>query len=122
MADIESMFHQVRVPDRDSTFLSFLWWDDGDTTREVQEYQMLVHLFGVISPPASANFTLRQTADDNKNCFPTEVINTVLSNFYVDDCLKSFPAVNDAIATAHVNHLQDLLSRGGRLQTNKLGQ
>ena len=83
MADIEAMFHQVRVPDRDSTFLRFLWWDDGDTTREVQEYQMLVHLFGALSSPASANFALRQTADDNKNCFPTEVINTVFRNFYV---------------------------------------
>ena len=56
-------------------------------------------------------FALRQTADDNKNCFPSEVINTVFRNFYVDDCLKSFPAENDAIA--HVNHLQALLSRGG---------
>ena len=111
MADIESMFHQVRVPDRDSTFLRFLWWDDGDTTREVEEYQMLVHLFGSISSPASANFALRKTADDNRDCFPTEVINTVLRNFYVDDCLKSFPSVSDAIA--HVNHLQALLSRGG---------
>ena len=111
MADIESMFHQVRVPDRDTTFLRFLWWDDGDTTREVQEYQMLVHLCGAISSPASANFALRQTADDNKNCFPTEVINTVFRNFYVDDCLKSFPAENGTIA--HVNHLQALLSRGG---------
>ena len=46
MADIESMFYQVRVPDRDSTFLRFLCWDDGDAKREVQEYHMLVHLFG----------------------------------------------------------------------------
>ena len=45
MADIESMFHQLRVPDSDSTFLRFLWWDDGDTTREVREYQMLVPPF-----------------------------------------------------------------------------
>ena len=48
---------------------------------------------------------------DFTDCFPTEVINTVFRNFYVDDCLKSFPAENDAIA--HVNHLQALLSRGG---------
>ena len=94
------MFHQVLVPDHDSSFLRFLWWDDVDTTREVQEYQVLVR---AISSPASANFALRKTADDNRNCFPTEVINTVLRNFDVDDCLESFPSVNDAIA--HVNHL-----------------
>ena len=44
MADIEAMFYQVRVPDRDSSFLRFLWWEDGDMAQEVQEYQMLVHL------------------------------------------------------------------------------
>ena len=72
---------------------------------------MLVHLFGVISSPASANFALREIVDDNRDCFPTEVINTVLQNFYLDDCLKFLPSVNDAIA--HVNHFQALLSRGG---------
>ena len=51
MADIVSMFRQVRVPDCDSAFLRFFWWDDGDTTGEVHEYQMLVHLFGSISSP-----------------------------------------------------------------------
>ena len=50
---------------------------------------MLVHLFGAISSPASANFALRRTATDNKHCFPGAVINTVERNFYVDDCLKS---------------------------------
>ena len=43
MADIESMFHQVRVPDPDSSFLRFLWWEDGNMARELQEYQMVVH-------------------------------------------------------------------------------
>ena len=110
MADIEAMFYQVRVPDRDSSSLRFLWWEDGDMTREVQEYQMLVHLFGAISSPACANFALRRTAEDNESCFPPEVINTVKRNFYVDDCLKSLPS--DAAAIAHVTNLQALLSRG----------
>ena len=61
------MFHQVRVPEHDSSFLRFLWWDDGNLAKEVQEYQMLVHLFGAISSPASANLTLRRTATDNKH-------------------------------------------------------
>ena len=70
MADIEAMLYQVRVPDRDTSFLRFLWWDDGNMAREVQEYQMLVHLFGAISSPACANFALRRTAEDNKSYFP----------------------------------------------------
>ena len=116
MADIEAIFYQIRVPDHDSSFLHFLWWDDGNMAREVQDYQMLVHLFGAISSPVCANFALRRTAEDNKSYFPTEVINTVKRNFYVDDCLKSLPSV--AVAIAHVNNLQALLARGGFRLTN----
>ncbi|XP_015761749.1 PREDICTED: uncharacterized protein LOC107340863 [Acropora digitifera] len=72
---------------------------------------MLVHLFGVISSPASANFALRRTATDNKHCYPGAVINTVERNFYVDDCLKSLSS--EAAAIAHVHDLQTLLSGGG---------
>ena len=103
MADIESMFHQVRVPEHDSSFLRFLWWNDGNLVKKVQEYQMLVHLLGAISSPASANFALRGTATDNNHCFPGDVINTVKRNFYV----------GETAAITHVRELQALLSRGG---------
>ena len=110
-ADIQSMFYQVRVSNGDSSFVRFLWWENGDMTRELQEYQMLVHLFGALSSPACANFALRKTAEDNKDSFSLEVTNTVKRNFYVDDCLKSLPSEPNAIA--HVNSLRSLLSRGG---------
>ena len=111
MADIEAMFHQVRVPDRDSSFLRFLWWDDGNMAGELQEYQILVHLFGAISSPACANFALRRTAEDNKESLPSDVINTVKRNFCVDDCLKSLPSEMEAIT--HVDSLRSHLPRGG---------
>ena len=111
MADIESMFHQVRVLERDSSFLMFFWWDDGNITAQVQEYQVLVHLFGAISSPASSNCALRRTAEDNMECFCEDVINTVKRNFYVDDCLRSLPS--EIGATTRVNDLQALLFRGG---------
>ena len=77
-------------------------------TRELQEYQMLVHLFGAISSLACENFALRKTAEDS---FSLKVTNTVKRIFYVDDCLKSLPSEPNAIA--HVNSLRSLLSRGG---------
>ena len=110
-ADIQSMFYQVRVSNGDSSFVRFLWWENGDMARELQEYQMLVHLLGAISSPACANFALRKTAEDNEDSFSLEVTNTVKRNFYVDDCLKSLPSEPNAIA--HANSLQSLLSRGG---------
>ena len=35
-ADIETMFYQVQVPPSQRKFMRFLWWDDGDTTKEVK--------------------------------------------------------------------------------------
>ena len=111
MADVEAMFHQVRVrlPDCDS--LRFLWWLDNDLSKEPTEYQMLVHLFGRVSSPTCANFALRQTAGDNSEQFDPETVNTVKRNFYVDDCLKSSENEKAAITTA--DQLRLLLSKGG---------
>ena len=99
----KDMFHQVRVPEHDSSFVRFLWWNDGNLAKEMQEYQMLVHLLGAISSPASANFALRRNATDNKHCFPGDVINTVKRDIYVDETAE----------ITHVHELQALLSRGG---------
>ena len=108
---ILSLFYQVRVPDSDSSFLRFLWWEDGNMAGELQEYQMLVHLFGAISSTACANFALRRTVEDNIASFPSDAINTVKRYFYVDDCLTSLASELEAIA--HVDGLRSLLSRGG---------
>ena len=50
MSDIARvhMFYQVRVPDLDSSLLRFLLWEDVNMARELQEYQMVVHLLGAI--------------------------------------------------------------------------
>ena len=38
IADIESMFYQVRVRPDDSDVLRFLWWPDNDLQRRPEEY------------------------------------------------------------------------------------
>ena len=52
MADIEGMFHQVRVSPKDCDALHFLWWPENDFNKDPEDYQMLVHLFGNTSSPS----------------------------------------------------------------------
>ncbi|XP_072030104.1 uncharacterized protein [Amphiura filiformis] len=111
MADVEAMYYQVRVPKSDRDLLRFLWWPDGDINMPLQEYRMNVHVFGATSSPACANFALRQTAEDGQNRYSQEVCDTIRSNFYVDDCLKSIADESEAIQHAH--ELTKLCSEGG---------
>lgn len=111
MADIESMFYQVRVRPDDQDYLRYLWWPDGNLEVPPEEYQMCVHLFGGVSSPSCSNYALKKTADDNAANFQPETIETVKRNFYVDDCLKSVKGEDKAIQL--VNELRKLLALGG---------
>ncbi|XP_006812354.1 uncharacterized protein LOC102804537 [Saccoglossus kowalevskii] len=99
------MFHQVKVPIHDSDCLRFYWWSNGELDRKPEVYKMMVHLFGAVSSPSCSNTALRKTATANKDEFKLEIIDTVLKNFYVDDCLKSCDTETKAISV-----VQDLIS------------
>ncbi|XP_068680680.1 uncharacterized protein [Montipora foliosa] len=64
-ADIKRMFHQVHVTPEDRGALCYLWWPNGDLSREPKTYQMLVHIFGAKSSSSVAGWALRKTAKDN---------------------------------------------------------
>lgn len=111
MADIQSMFHQVKVDDEHIDFLRFLWWPEGNLEKELVQYRMTVNLFGAVSSPSCACYALRKTAKDNQNSFSAEVIDTVTRNFYVDDLLKSSPSKEDAMLM--VRNLTAICRLGG---------
>ena len=110
VADITAMFHQVKVPPKDSDSLRFLW-DDKDLKGMPEEYQMTSHIFGTTDSPCCVNYCLKRTAEDNKAEFSEKAVNTVKENFYVDDLLKALPSEMQAIRLA--NELIELLKRGG---------
>ncbi|KAK3754031.1 hypothetical protein QZH41_020297 [Actinostola sp. cb2023] len=104
--DIEGMFHQVKVNEEDRDLLRFLWWENGDTTQEPQEYRMTVHLFGATSSPGCANFALKQTANDYESEFGTATADLLRNDFYVDDGLKSVSTAEQAVKLVHDLYLR----------------
>ncbi|KAK0147908.1 hypothetical protein N1851_012369 [Merluccius polli] len=111
MADVEAMFHQIRVSNEDTDLFRFLWWPDGNYEQGLVEHKMLVHIFGVTSSPSVANFALQKCATDCEDDFGHETAKTVKRNFYVDDCLKSTTDEDTAIKLCA--DLRSMLARGG---------
>ena len=93
MTDIESMYHQVLVPDDQQIFLKFLWWSTENIDDEPQDFMMCTHEFGGTSLPSCLNYALRRTAIDNKKVYGTDAATALLRDFYVDDLLNSMKDV-----------------------------
>ena len=52
MADIEAVLYQVRVPGEHRSFLRFLWWKDNNTSNDIVDHEMNVHVFNGTSSPS----------------------------------------------------------------------
>ena len=105
------MFCQVRVNEEHRDYLRFLWWPDGDTSKEPEDYRMRLHLFGATSSPGCSNLTLKTTAKDAEAEFGTETAAFVENSFYVDDGLKSVETVDQA--TTLIKNSVEMCQRGG---------
>jgi len=112
-ADIEAMFYQVRVRPEDCDMLRFLWWPKGQLTGKLEEYRMLVHVFGAVCSPSIANYALRRIALECKETKP-EVANVILNAFYVDDMLKAFSSETEAVQVSKATK-ETLQERGFNL-------
>ena len=95
--DIEQMFHSFYVTPDCRDFLRFLWYENSDLDGPISEFRMNVHLFGAVSSPAVANFSLHKTAESGRAEFGDEAANFIRRNFYVDDGLTSVPSVQEAV-------------------------
>ena len=81
IADVEAMYHQIKVHSDDVDALRFLWYPDCDLSRDPEGYHMSVHLFGGVCSASCANYGLQRTAQDNKGDFDPMAASTVAKNF-----------------------------------------
>ena len=108
MCDIEQMFHSFHVAPEHQNFLRFLWYKDNDTSKEIIENKMTVHLFGNGPSPAIATFGLRKTADHGEEKYGKATRDFIHRNFYVDDGLTSCPTESETIS--RVRNAQAMLA------------
>ena len=97
VADVEKMFHQVRVRPSDGPAFRFIWRDPG-STQPPDIYQMDVHLFGAVSSPAVCSNALQRAVKDSNDS--ETLLPQITRHFYMDNWLVSFPAADEAISTA----------------------
>ncbi|KAK0136895.1 hypothetical protein N1851_026917 [Merluccius polli] len=71
MADIQAMYHKVKVSKKHVDFLRFLWWPNGDVALQVEGS----YLWSNITKLCQLCF---RVADD-------KALHTIQQNFYVDD-------------------------------------
>ncbi|XP_057368282.1 uncharacterized protein LOC130689298 [Daphnia carinata] len=107
VADVEKMFHQVRVRPIDGPAFRFLWREPG-SSQPPDVYQMDVHLFGAASSPAVCSNALQQAVKDYGD---DHLLKQITKHFYVDNWLASFSTEAEAISTAH--RLTETLKTGG---------
>ena len=108
--DIEEMFMQCGVNERDRDLLRILWIKNDDLDGQVQAYRFKRLPNGLNWSMSMANFCLKKTAEENLVGVSDETVKLVYNSFYVDDGLVSCSSVNDG-RTA--NELMSLLQSGG---------
>ena len=91
--------------------MRFLWWKDGDLSKEPTNHNMCTHVFEGVSSGACSNYALKRTAKKNEKKYETEGASTLRENFYGDDLLKSLNSEDDAIKL--IKNVRSMCNDGG---------
>ncbi len=107
-ADIQEMYHQILVRDRDKAALRFLW--QVKPSLDVEVYQFERMLFGEIGAPARANYVICLAAEDNQHLYPL-MSSIVHKWFYMDDAMGSVNSIAEGVQV--VQQLTGLMAKAG---------
>ena len=103
-ADIKRMFHQVHVTPEDRGALCYLWWPNGDLSREPKTYQMFVHIFGAKSSPSVAGYALRALLTRSENALLGNIFTSFCRNYDTKTtCKRSLSLIKPSFFESDVN-------------------
>lgn len=109
MGDIKEMYHQIFVSLKDRDALRFVWRKF--PSDHIDDYRMIVHIFGKIDSPCIANWAIKKTAKDEIDNFSMRAILAILEHFYMDDYLDSFSSQSETIKIC--KEICEILKKGG---------
>lgn len=107
-ADIQEMYHQIRIRSEDKSAQRFLF--RSKPTDEPEVYVMDVATFGATCSPCSAQFIKNLNAAEYAEEFPEAAV-AIVKNHYVDDYYDSADSIDEAVKIA--SDVKFVHSRGG---------
>ena len=106
--DVEKMFNQVMLTERDQVFHRFLW-RDGDESLPISIYQWMRLIFGDKPSPDLATYAIRFLADGEALNYPKGA-GILKEKTYVDDV--TFSDVNSECVAEAIKEVDVILSKG----------
>ena len=107
--DIQAMFSNFSVSPEFRDYLRFFWWDQNDPSQGIVQYRYRSHCFGCKCSPAVAGWCLLySTYLPIAKDYP-EGVKLIRNSCYVDDLLKSFATVSEAVCA--LKQAKELLSK-----------
>jgi hypothetical protein len=107
-ADIEKMYRQIRVDERDCRFQRILWRKPNE--QQIKTFELQTVTYGTASAPFLATRCLLQLAREESHNYP-KAAEILSRDFYVDDCISGCKNAEEALSIQ--NELQCLLKAGG---------
>ena len=105
-ADIEAMYNQVKIPQKDKDALRFLWVKG----ERLIHLRMTSHLFGGVWCSSSSTYALRKTVYSDPSISPA-IKKAILKSFYVDDYLVSVATKEETVFI--IKETPAVLQQGG---------
>ena len=103
--DIQKMFMQCGINEKDRDLLRILWFENHDFEAPVITYRFKRLPFGINCSMSMANYCLKKTATDNDVGASPETVDLVKNSFYVDDGLISCKNVEEGIFPSEKNRV-----------------